>query len=154
MLYVTAESVYAVFEVKQNLNSLHIEYAAKKAESVRKLFRSSVPITHAGGTFSSKPLHVIISGLLTATCDWVDPIDKNLVKHLENLPFDQRLDICCSLESSTFFIDYLEHKIDFQKNETDEILIFLYLRFLLKLQKIGTVPAIDLMQYAMAIDSI
>ena len=33
---IPAESVYAIFEVKQNLNKEHMEYAQGKAESVRR----------------------------------------------------------------------------------------------------------------------
>ena len=42
--YVPAESVYAIIEVKQNLNKEHVEYAGKKAASVRKLHRTSVSL--------------------------------------------------------------------------------------------------------------
>ncbi len=40
-MYIPAESVYAVFEVKQDVEG-YIEYAAKKIESVRKLKRTSI----------------------------------------------------------------------------------------------------------------
>lgn len=57
---IPAESVYAVFEIKQNLNKDHMEYAQEKAESVRSLIRSSAPIQHAGGQYKPKPLHEIL----------------------------------------------------------------------------------------------
>ena len=38
ILYIPAESVYAVFEVKKDLTKENMEYAGKKAESVRFLF--------------------------------------------------------------------------------------------------------------------
>lgn len=50
-LLIPAESVYAVFEVKQNLNKERIEYAGAKAKSVRELLRTSAPIKHAGGEY-------------------------------------------------------------------------------------------------------
>ena len=50
---VPAESVYAVFEAKQVLCSDHVSYAMKKAESVRKLHRTSIPVPTIDGT--SKP---------------------------------------------------------------------------------------------------
>lgn len=37
LTYIPAESVYAVIEVKPTLNSKYVEYAAKKAFSVRRL---------------------------------------------------------------------------------------------------------------------
>ncbi|WP_275886881.1 DUF6602 domain-containing protein [Teredinibacter turnerae] len=46
---IPAESVYAVFEVKQTLNAANVAYAQRKIESVRTLVRTSLPIPHAGG---------------------------------------------------------------------------------------------------------
>lgn len=60
---------YAVFEIKQNLNKDHMEYAQEKAESVRSLIRSSAPIQHAGGQYKPKPLHEILAGVLTTKSD-------------------------------------------------------------------------------------
>ena len=62
--YIPAEGVYAVFEAKQTVNSELIKYAGKKAESVRCLHRTSLPIPHAGGTFDPKPLNQLIAGVL------------------------------------------------------------------------------------------
>ena len=50
-LFVPAEAVYAVFEVKQEINRKLLEYAGKKIASVRELTRTSVNIAHAGGTY-------------------------------------------------------------------------------------------------------
>jgi hypothetical protein len=60
-----AESVYAVFEAKQSINATYVGYAQKKAESVRGLYRTSLPIPHAGGTFEPRPLTRILGGILT-----------------------------------------------------------------------------------------
>lgn len=46
--YVAAEAVYAVFEVKQTLNAKHLDYAAQKAASVRRLKRGSLVFRAAG----------------------------------------------------------------------------------------------------------
>lgn len=61
---IPAESVYAVFEVKQELNKEYIEYAKEKAKSVRTLHRTSARIKHAGGEYAPKPLHEILAGVL------------------------------------------------------------------------------------------
>ena len=50
--YVPAEAVYAVFECKPKIDKGYLEYAGQKAESVRRLKRTSVPIPHAGGFVS------------------------------------------------------------------------------------------------------
>ena len=62
---IPAESVYAVFEAKQNLDAGQVDYAHGKIASVRALRRTSLPIPHAGGTFPARPLPWIIGGILT-----------------------------------------------------------------------------------------
>ena len=153
-LYVTAESVYAIFEVKQELNKTNIEYAGDKIASVRKLRRTSAPITYSTGVKPAKPLHNIIGGVLTTRTEWKSPIDEILKSHLSELDIDNRIDLICCLKDSSFCVEYLSDKITLHKNTQDEILIYVFLELLLLLQKIGTVPAIDLLQYAKAIDSI
>jgi len=64
VLYVPAESVYAVFDVKQDMRRPHIVAAAEKAESVRRLKRTSVPVPFAAGTYKAKPLFEIVAGIL------------------------------------------------------------------------------------------
>ena len=54
--FIPAESVYAVFEVKQSIYKKYIEYSGKKIASVRSLKRTSIPIPHAGGKYEPKPL--------------------------------------------------------------------------------------------------
>lgn len=62
-MIVPAESVYAVFEVKQTANKAHIEYAKKKIASVKALHRTSAPIRHLTGK-NQKALFSIQGGLL------------------------------------------------------------------------------------------
>lgn len=81
-ILIPAESVYAVFEVKQDLNKERIEYAGKKAKSVRDLIRTSAPIRHAGGSYPPKELHEIVAGLLTTSSSWVNPIISQVVKYI------------------------------------------------------------------------
>lgn len=153
-LYIMAESVYAVFEVKQDLSKANIEYAGNKIASVRKLRRTSAPIVYSTGTKPAKPLHKIIGGLLTTRTEWLNPIDDLVKNHLSELDIDSQIDLLCCLKDSSFCIEYLESKVTLHKNTDDEVLIYVFLELLLLLQKIGTVPAIDLLQYAKAIDSI
>ncbi len=54
-IVIPAESVYAVFEAKQSVTAAEIDYAHRKAASVRRLHRTSLPIPHGGGTYSPKP---------------------------------------------------------------------------------------------------
>lgn len=68
-MYIPAESVYAVFEVKQDVEG-HIEYAAKKVESVRKLKRTSISMVSSGKTTPARALTKIIGGILTTTSSY------------------------------------------------------------------------------------
>ena len=159
-LLIPAESVYAVFEVKPNLNKEHMEYAGEKAQSVRTLYRTSAPIKHAGGQYPPKPLHEIISGILTTKSDWVSPIVSHVV---ENLQTDRlkRIDIVSSMSAGTYIAGNNTFIDDYKDGTTPEVkfceknesLVFLLLNLLKKLQDIGTVPAIDFSKYAEAINS-
>src|ERR1700732_3766152 len=59
--YVPAEAVYAVFECKPTIDKGYLEYAGAKAESVRRLKRTSVAIPHAGGSYPAKPHFDIVA---------------------------------------------------------------------------------------------
>lgn len=160
-LLVPAESVYAVFEVKQNLNKEHIQYAGNKAKSVRELHRTSAPIKHAGGQYPPKELHEIISGLLTTTCDLKEPIQAKVVEYLNERNRNERLDLVCSINNCTFSVNnnVFLSEYDSEANyeilfcESDKSLIYLLLSLLKKLQDIGTVPAISFYDYEKPIDA-
>lgn len=158
-LLIPAESVYAVFEVKQTLNKKYIEYAGNKAKSVRKLERTSTQIKHAGGTIKAKEpdeLHEILAGILTTRSSWKKPIKDNVVKYVREREREERLDFVCSLLNNTFVIE--NNRIRGEYNslviseisycEADMSLIYLLLNLLRRLQAIGTVPAIDYTKYA------
>lgn len=101
--FIPAESVYAIFEIKQVLNKAHIEYAAGKAESVRALKRTSVPIVHAGGTFPPRPIFDIVAGLITTSSDWSPSLyGKSIYDVMNTLKPWQRLNIGCTLDSGSF----------------------------------------------------
>src|SRR5256886_16695625 len=68
--YVPAEAVYAVFECKPKVDKGYLEYAADKAESVRRLTRTSVEIPHAGGVYPAKKPGHIVAGILAIDVDW------------------------------------------------------------------------------------
>ena len=95
---IPVESVYAIFEVKPMLNKANMKYAEKKAASVRKLYRTSVPIRHAGGYYPPKELHEILAGLLTTKFDWSSPIQDNVINKLNEESHYKRLDLVCSID--------------------------------------------------------
>ncbi len=150
--YIPAEGVYAVFEVKQKLDKWNIEYAGQKAESVRNLFRTSAPIPHVGGISEPKALTPILAGILTLSSCWKPPLGTSFEKHIKNLNVNQRLNLGCSLQSGSFKINYSD-TITFEKSNIEESFIFFFLKLLMELQKLATVPAIDILSYATALES-
>lgn len=148
-LFIPAESVYAVVEIKQDLNKTHIEYAGRKACSVRLLNRTSAPVPYVEGILKCKPLHKIIAGILTLTSTWKDPFGKGFISAIKNLELEERIDIGCVLEKGAFEIKY-----ESDGNEKiriipkDKALIFFFLKLLSKLQNIGTCPAIEIGAYS------
>jgi len=141
--YVPAESVYAVIEVKPQLNPKNIQYAAKKALSVRKLKRTSASIVHAGGKIDNakKPFE-ILAGLLTLN----GSCSKNVENEIKNLPKKKRINFGCSLQSGAFAVSYNEKSV-FEKSGKDDSLIFFFLKLLSFLQFLGTVPAMNIETY-------
>ena len=144
-LYIPSESVYAVFEVKPTINKQTLSYAGKKAKSVRQLHRTSSPITHAGGVLAPKTPHRILSGVLTANSDWKEPIGKTFDKNLIALDDESKIDIGCVLNAGAFISNHTNGVIE--KCGASESLIFFFLKLLIELQKIGTVPAMDIEEY-------
>ena len=143
--YIPAESVYAVIEVKPTLNSAYIDYAAKKALSVRKLMRTTAPIVHAGGTIDKpKEPFNILAGILTIDGKCTNALKAKLAK----LPERSFLHFGCSLDHVSFWFKKQGKKgLVFEKSEQKESLIFFFLNLLLELQQVGTVSAIDLKAY-------
>ena len=141
--YVPAEAVYAVFECKPHLDKSYLEYAGEKAGSVRRLHRTSVAITHAGGGFKPREPFPIIAGIVAARSSWSDGLGDAFRLNLPSGE-DERLDCGCALEDGAFddFSGALEVV------GADGALIYFLFRLLGKLQSLGTVTAIDWSAYA------
>ena len=137
--YVTAESVYAIFEVKQNLNKEHIEYAYNKLKSVTKLHRTSAQVKYSTGIKDGKTPERIIGGLLTTSCDW----KKNVKDNIEKNNLGGKLELICCIEKGTYLYDDDAIKMFSE----DEALIAFYFELLKKLQSLGTVTAIEFDEY-------
>ncbi|MBK8598535.1 MAG: hypothetical protein IPN83_23750 [Holophagales bacterium] len=140
-IYVPAESVYAVFESKQEMTAKELKYAGQKVGSVRRLHRTSVPIPHAGGTFPPKPPGPIISGFLALDTRWVDVF---------GAPFKRAigasgLDLVCVLKHGRFDAGTPAAVV----GERDALLFF-FLRLLARLQAGGTVVAMEFPAYEKA----
>jgi len=146
--YIPAESVYAVFEVKQDATKKQIDYAAKKAESVRKLKRTSTAIPHAGGRFAPIKPKEIIAGFLALTGGKKFCSKKQFSSLLGTLPVPRKIHLACVLERGTFALLPKKRKAVIQSYPPEQALIGLFLSLLTALQKVGTVPAMDIQAYA------
>ena len=151
--YVPAESVYAVFEIKPELNREYVLYAAEKAASVRALRRTSVPIVHAGGTYDPREPFDILAGILARESGWSPPFGDSLISALEDADPSGRLDLGATAEQGSFDVAYDERSIQLTVSESDAGLIFFLTHLYTRLQKLGTVPAIDLAEYGRPLEA-
>jgi hypothetical protein len=149
--YIPAEAVYAVFEVKQSLNAKHVAYAARKAASVRQLYRTSVSVTDVHGTTPVKqPIH-ILAGLLTTEIEWGrTSVAEHLNKCLEGLDEEHMLDLVCAADSLVFEISRDDRGNQLHTSALDTGLVFFLFGFLQRLQQLGTVAPIDFAAYRAA----
>ena len=146
-LYVPAESVYAVFEVKQEMSADLVEYAATKVASVRRLHRTSIPIPHAGGIYPAKPLQYILGGLLSLQSSWSPPFGDAFESAIRGTAGDGQLDLGCAAQNGAFEVEHgATSKITV--HETEGPLAYFLLRLVAKLQCMATVPCLDVMAYA------
>ena len=142
--YVPAESVYCVFEVKQELSKQHLEYAGNKAQSVRCLHRTSTPIPHAGGLYPPKELHFIPAGILTLHSSWADPLGDIFKANLLLLVGNNSLQLGCVINEGAFA--FSENGV-VNVSSKEISLISFFFSLLSCLKKMATVPAIDIDAY-------
>lgn len=145
--YVPAESVYAVFESKQDIKKKHVDYAKKKAASVRRLLRTSVRIPHAGGVYAPKPPFPILAGLLALESTWTPPFGRPFVDACSSAKEDERLDLGCSVKDGAYELSFKRARPAVTASERDLGLATFVLTLLGRLQERGTVPAIDYRAY-------
>jgi hypothetical protein len=149
--YIPAESVYAAFEVKQELDKGHMEYAADKIATVRSLHRTTVEVPHAGGKYDPVTPRRIIGGVLTRRSDWNPPFGDPFETCLGALDAREAdgvtwgLDIGCAVEHGGFTVnrDKNAHALDIEHSEANVALIYFVMRLLRQLQAVGSAPAID-----------
>lgn len=176
VIYIPAEGVYAVFEVKPELNKKYIQYSGDKIESVRKLFRTSSSIIDRGHLRPARSLTKILGGILALESKISDD---TIEKHIKSLKGMKSIEIGCAMNFKSFYVDFIKNDEILNKkvkniNEHNELLKEFYndrefeslqfsykynslVTFFLQLSKylqqsIGTVAAIDLSEYAKAIN--
>jgi hypothetical protein len=145
--FVPAEAVYCVLEAKPTISKPYLEYAGAKAESVRKLERTSVPIAHAGGEYPPKPLFEIIAGIVATRAEWADGCSSRAFE--EALAAQQGARVLnCGLALSDRAFD--THSGSLFLSATEGSLATFLFRLLQRLQGLGTVPAVDWTRYGSA----
>lgn len=145
--FVPAESVYAVFESKQEVDASIIKYAHEKIASVRKLHRKNLPIP---GERRARPPIRVLGGVLTLESSWKPPLGKALNDALRKDLSRGLVDIGCIASHGHFSFDTRtkKYKCVTAPRATTAFLF----RFISALQRLGTVPMIDLEAYAQWLD--
>lgn len=170
--YIPAEGVYAVFEVKPDIqgnvgDKSYIEYAGEKIESVRVLKREAASFINGGKKFDPRPLTKIVGGILCSTNSFTHENNNTLEKHLKELKNLKSIDLGCIADYGSFYIDYkpnveinligqdayLEfyskrqfNKLKFSAPNHSFVTFYMQLTRYLQ-QAIGTIPAINLNAY-------
>ncbi len=148
LVYIPAESVYAVFEVKQDISKDHVEYASKKIQSVRRLKRTSALITDHTGSQRKKALFDMPAGLLTLSSSWSpglgDPFEKAIQCswEIEN----GKIHLGCVLSEGGFRVVEGD-EFTIERSEPEASLMYFLMSLFKTLQPLGTVPAVDMDQY-------
>jgi hypothetical protein len=142
---VPAESVYAVFEAKQTVSAALVKYAMKKAATVRRLHRTSLPIPTANGVVPAKKPGYIVAGILAFESDWKPPLGDALVNALKQGDETERLDVGCIAAHGTFTWDAAGFHTIIPKGKPATAFL---LELIARLQELATVPMIDVRAYA------
>jgi len=145
-VYVPAEAVYAVFEVKQALNGSTIKYASEKAASVRNMTVTSVPYNSNGHVVPKKAPINIIAGIIgleaTAKLQTVQGVASSLK------PFVDKAELNCGLAMNGCAFDTFSSDGGVMLSNKETALMHFLFRLLGRLQQVGTVPAVDWEKYA------
>jgi hypothetical protein len=148
--YIPAESVYAVLEAKQELDKELIAYAGKKAESVRRLKWTSAKITAITGNHDPRKPFVPLAGIVAYESTWKEPFGDSFIGAISGLSEMQRLDFGIAAAHGCFEIDHVTGQV--KTYPPDRALSAFLIRFLGRLQALGTVPAIDYDVYGRALE--
>lgn len=143
-LFLPAECVYAVLEVKPELNKEYLIYAGDKAASVRRLHRTSGPIPQLAQPAAPAKPKRILAGIVAARSGWTSTLASSpLVDVMKDLTADRRIDFGCALDSGMFEVP---EDGDVEKAEhagADVGLAMFAMRLAARLTAMGTVPALD-----------
>lgn len=146
--YVPAESVYAAFEVKPEIDRRYVLYGGGKIVSVRRLHRTSVPFGWAMGVMPARDVPPILGGFLAATSGWSPAFGDPFRKALADVEEDGDIDIGCVLNEGAFEVPVGAGIDALVISDPATALVSFTLTLLKRLQGIGSAPAIDYDAYA------
>lgn len=135
--HVPAESVYAVFEIKQEVTATELDYSAKKFESVRKLYRTSAPVCQIDGRLKKKTPPHITSGVLALKSGYSPPFSSAFRNKVKSFKGKKAVDFICSAEDGVW---------PWNQNPEKALATFIF-RLLELLQKKGNPAAVDYSAY-------
>ena len=141
--FITAESVYTVFDSKPTIDKSTLEYTDNKIKSVTSLYRSSRPIIVGGAVKPVRELTPILGGILAVN----SVEEKTVISHTKEY---DGIDFGCAINKFSFAVRRDKNRkfmslITSSKEET--VISFFYL-ILDELYKLGTVAGLDIRDYA------
>lgn len=145
--FIPAEAVYAIFEVKPEINKGNLEYAADKANSVRELVRTKIPIRSISGNLIEPNEHPeIISGIIASRIKWVDKFGNSFKRCYETLNDNRTIN--CGLAVSGAYFDNFNDDQEITKKNGELCTAYFLFRLLQQLQRFGNVIPVDWNIYA------
>jgi hypothetical protein len=149
-LYVPAEAVYATFEVKQTVDATHLRQAADKVSSLRKLKRTSAPLSNVNGVSKPKLLFDIMGGVLAMKVAWKSQLGNSFQKQFAQYTGDRQLNLILTAESG--ICDQMELKAVPEILSGPGALIRGLFRLLRALRAQATVAAVEWEKYEAVLD--
>jgi hypothetical protein len=147
-LYVPVESVYAVFEIKPEINRDYLLYAGNKVATVRALDPTSAKFGWAAGTMQRQGALHILGGILADSSGWSPAFGDPFMNAMKEVGESGKLDLGCVLGHGSFEVPGGSPVEEVKLSDPDATLISFVLRLLRRLQEVGSVHAIDYAAYA------
>lgn len=141
--FITAESIYAVFESKPKIDKETLDYANKKINSVITLERTARGVINAGNYCKPRSLTKIIGGILATDSVGLDTIEKYIKKY-------DKIDIGCAIKMHSFLVNRNENDVTLLHASGKETVLAFFYMILDELYRLGTVAGIDIRNYANA----
>lgn len=143
--FVPAESVYAIFDAKQEISKKTLAASGQKVASVRQLQRTSGDIwTNAGGPFPGKRPEdqPILGGILAVTSTFKDPFGPYFSRALSRLPEQHELQLGVAVSAGAFEVGAKAEELIIYDRDT--ALVGFFMALIRKLQPLATALAMDL----------